>query len=30
MLMRRSALRMPLVLCAGGLAAVVIAACGGG
>jgi peptide/nickel transport system substrate-binding protein len=30
MFMRRSALRMPLVLCAGGIAAVVIAACGGG
>ena len=30
MLMRRSALRILLVLCAGGLAAVLVAACGGG
>ena len=30
MQMRRSALRIPMVVCAGGLAALVIAACGGG
>src|SRR3954468_9185197 len=30
MQMRRSALRIPMVVCAGGLAASVIAACGGG